>query len=130
VKAGRMLDALVAEKVMSKVIHPDLRDAVCYGGGPPMVIAGPDPEAFPKSELNCQWGDVPRYSTDIAAAWEVVDAITCVQFAVEWCCDGHGWDARFAIWNSVKEDVEVCKGWGDSAPHAICLAALKAVGAL
>ena len=99
-EAGRELDALVAEKVMgAKVVFVE---------------------------------NVPYYSTDIAAAWEVVNHLLC-----------HGWDEKYFfrlhydnvdLWDAsfYKESSSDGGGpdvWGtaDTAPLAICLAALKAV---
>lgn len=99
-KAGRELDALVAEEVM-----------------------GLDPEWHKQVPV----GRVtPCYSTDIAAAWEVVEKLCreerypTVQFAVNV-------DGKQAWWCSLVNpaDVEV---HAPAAPLAVCLAALKAVG--
>ena len=101
-KAGRELDALVAEKVMG-LTEEDW-------------IAGPT--------------GLPRpYSTDIAAAWEVVEKLrgTHRPFLLS-----HDFQDGFMKWPVVIVGfgaVVVHEGqYG--APHAICLAALKAVGAL
>ncbi len=65
----------------------------------------------------------PHYSTDIAAAWEVVEKFQAEDFDVRvgfcrWRDDGRvGWLA----W------VGKADALADTAPHAICLAALKAV---
>lgn len=61
-------------------------------------------------------------TTDIARAWEVVEKLG-EQFAVTIESDGAGrWDAAF--WAG-DEDYNA---WSSSAPEAICLAALRAVG--
>jgi hypothetical protein len=101
-KAGRELDALVAEKVM---------------GLPP--VYGP---------TGIKWdGPIPAYSTDIAAAWEVVERIKGSQpestFSIEWI--GTQWRVDFVYQNY---DWYNEGDQADTAPHAICLAALKAVG--
>ncbi len=60
-----------------------------------------------------------EYSTDIAAAWEVVEKMS-VPLEIIRHRDGKQWgvlDARFR--NTT---------WADTAPLAICLAALKAKG--
>ncbi len=62
--------------------------------------------------------ELEPYSTDIAAAWEVVEKMREVDRAVEILFD-HGWQANF---DSGEYQ------FGDSAAHAICLAALNAVG--
>lgn len=108
---GRELDALVAEKVLGYEITP---------GG--------------------YTGYLPSFSTDIAAAWEVVEKLRAMNSTLELYSPGalvndemgiHAveWQATFKSWE---------EPWGphgpsveaQTAPHAICLAALKAVGAL
>lgn len=126
--AGRELDALVAEKVFGKVFPPNGRyldepGHLRYAGGVP--------------GFNHLVNDVlPKYSTDIAAAWEVVERLTA-----EW----GWWDMEFG-WRTISEVERNEKGWTNwcitllgpdddvevffkagSAAHAICLAALKAV---
>ena len=66
------------------------------------------------------------YSTDIAAAWEVVEKLKADGFSLmaEWDDHDGMWYFGFSNASSYKA------GEADTAPHAICLAALKAVGAL
>lgn len=123
-KPGRELDALVAEKVMHKK-HP----------------------FYPKEEGMTFWedaarravnkvclNDVPRYSTDIAAAWDVVMRLertldqTCWTGEFGLSCDGV-WQASWSFWRPKKGKWAVTADSYVSAPHAICLAALKAVDA-
>jgi len=111
-KPGRELDALVAEKVMGwKKIKPP----------------------NPSFKLTWMWDRLegaliedaqltPRYSTDIAAAWEVVgkffkDGKQTAVLSRPWLIppDYYAW----------IQYGKRCPG--ESAPHAICLAALKAV---
>jgi len=99
-RPGRELDALVAERVTKLSWHPD----------------------YP--------GDLPYYSTDISAAWEVIEQVYK---------DGHGWmlvgpnfdDTKWHAYESTGCADPDYGDWyeldGDTAPHAICLAALKAV---
>lgn len=101
-KAGRELDALIAEKVMG--IEPHII------GIENMMIYLP-------------------YSTDISAAWEVVEKMISIRPEKEP-------NAEFALVQRSKEwlcGYELYESWYCSAsaltaPHAICLAALKAVG--
>lgn len=114
---GKELDALIAEKIFGEDQTP--RD----------VDSGHTIPHFPKVFIPY----IPRnYSTDIAAAWEVVnhmrnkhwrDVLTL--FSPEQEC-ATPWRAFFS-----KKFVEIDEDKfesGESAPHAICLAALKAVG--
>lgn len=111
-KPGRELDALVAEKVMN----------VPKYGIDTVSISNSD--MFPKP-----------YSTDISAAWEIVEKIrlhenyVCWEISSEWKGEGDlkansnfSFHVRFCLGRGVE--------WAgaDTAPLAICLAALKAVG--
>ena len=114
-RAGRELDALVAEKVMGMVDNrPSGRSGEMWGimdwyaPGEPVWV-----------------GDFPLYSTDISAAWEVVEKMREKGFYLDtnnrqpegyWC--------EFA-----DEGYEVGgQAFGESEPHAICLASLRALG--
>lgn len=130
--AGRELDALVAEKVMGMTFELV---------GVPLGV--PSDMQYSKELAITQDGKlemiqyipggmginpVPRFSTDIAAAWLVVDRIMAQftqwqpYFQLRTC--GTFYTAVFdsdEMNNPVTED-------GDTAPLAICLAALKATG--
>jgi hypothetical protein len=71
------------------------------------------------SRHNCTDELVPAYSTNIAAAWEVV----------EWMCERGSMTVLYieATGSLVRVGGSVVDG--ASAPHAICLAALKLAGA-
>jgi hypothetical protein len=93
VNAGRELDALVAEKVMGRDMTR--------------------PAGF-KHPIG-----MPHYSTDIAAAWEVVERLRAA---------GHWFDLRDirgnGYWASFGQEMSA---EGKTASLAICLAALKAL---
>jgi hypothetical protein len=126
-KPGRGLDALVAEKVMGleapapwpenvKLNPSDALDAVVARGYAEAVLRFSEPKP---------------YSTDIKAAWEVVERI---------------WKLRDARFGHLEVSRDAVVGWycrlavspgpcnpfvyqvADTAPHAICLAALEALG--
>lgn len=112
-EAGRELDALVAEKVMGwkRELTPSGCLWFSFSGHPlANAIKGPD---------------CPPYSIDIAAAWEMIPHLPQLQLwyngpnaAEKWHCVVYPKDGR-------------SKGAvADTAPLAICLAALKAVGAM
>jgi hypothetical protein len=102
--AGREMDALIAEKVMRLKMEGS-HHYWMNGAG---AVAS-----------------IPRYSTDIAAAWDVVEKL----------CDETGCD----IVKVCKRDSELGRGYwscifgqghesfGNTAPEAICRAALLAV---
>jgi hypothetical protein len=95
----RQRDALVAEKVMgwAKIEYSD--GTVGF------------------------WWKVPHYTTDIAAAWAVVEKMReCgINYSVHNYGDGHEcvFDKEMVVFERVSSS---------SAPEAICLAALRALG--
>jgi hypothetical protein len=64
---------------------------------------------------------IPEYSTEIAAAWDVVERLKHLEPEMRWHDENHGWYLNFS-----KKDLEGIP-YAETAPHAICLAALKAV---
>lgn len=105
-KSGRELDALVAEKVMGFEIAN-------YTGerhkGVPVIRV---------NDLSKAVLAAKPYSTDISAAFEVVEKMNHVVLT-----GGSGeWEAQ--MWS----DNEEFSARSNTAPHAICLAALKACG--
>ena len=108
---NRELDALVAEKVM------DYRKDRAGNLLPPNFLGTPW-QALVNS-------GAPPFSTDIAAAWQVIE---------RW--DEQGWDWEITtgknnihVWVLTdNERVFAHRGIAPEAPLAICLAALKACG--
>jgi hypothetical protein len=123
--AGRELDALVAERVFGRIVD--------YGRhGPGQLIA-----TNPRDEDD-NWHDLPPYSTDIAAAWQVLEAVAVKgtdfyieyspsPYALYWCRFN---DTTQGTWTKSggSEDKRRGDAHASTAPHAICLAALEAVG--
>lgn len=118
-KPGRDLDVLVAQKVVGLSLEYINCD------GTHIWYSHDAGDYFP----------TPAYSTDIAAAWEVVKKITSQSPVItDWqfsmilplrtMQSFNGCFAKFCYGGGKFESV------GESAPHAICLAALKAVGAI
>lgn len=106
---GRELDALVAEKAMG-LEHVRTQEQ----GHHTDLVHGP-------SEMAGVARIVPCYSTSIAAAWEVVERLSQSDDVVI-CSTSTGWSAQLDI-NPLPTI-----SYADTAPHAICLAALRAVG--
>lgn len=109
--AGRELDAMVAEKVFGwePAVNP-------WGDG--RNIGWNLPPCIPNELERRTWSRDPLpYSTDISAAWQVVEKIG---LGIQPC--GDGWVCGIPG-NRSKPSV-----LGASAPLAICLAAMKAVG--
>lgn len=106
---GSELDALIAEKVMGFKVGR-------FGHGDPLEIITPRSEFFP----------IPNYSTSIEAAWEVVEKLGILHgaFTLIQHPDSQPFSALTGKWHS---GFGKFVGEADTAPHAICLAALKAV---
>lgn len=116
-QAGREMDALVAERVMGWD-----RDVMgCLGA----------PKGAKEYDTQCHswigaWDEngnpnfLPHYSTDIAAAWQVVEWMKDWNFTLDWL--GSDWQAMF----QTEDDGEFFVN-ADTALLAICRAALKAL---
>ena len=97
-----------------------------------------------KDECQIERGDCPPYvhypgdpaehfspSVDISAAWEVVEKMGSDVFQVErdvTSPPNMRWEAGFEEVREDPQSREMVYAHADTAPHAICLAALKAVG--
>jgi len=155
--AGREMDALVAEKVMEE-------QRPARTGNEMDALRG-SISGIPSESANGSWfltttgfedGDSPiwlpkPYSTDIAAAWEVVEKIRELRHAanesLRTAVDEEG-EPSGEIYDHIAFALELwpdCSGWdvniydppamyatakADTAPLAICRAALKAMGVL
>jgi hypothetical protein len=123
VNPGRELDQLIAEKVMGLRVFSQGKshDGPVYS---PDRMFGEEP--------------IPQYSTDIKAAWEVVEEVTK---KLNWNCGDREkylpviHRSRITIesnwrcgWTDSYLDCSEFEAESESVPHAICLAALKAVG--
>lgn len=131
--AGRELDALIAERVMGWKIWKYLGPM-----GPTQRLAPPKLTFSLKPGAINEIPEIPSYSTDIAAAWLVVEKIRSLPRLADtgtkndfnlnqmdrlcgglWVVKSDSIDKYGHLISSHTES--------PSAPHAICLAALKAV---
>lgn len=113
----RELDAQVAERIMGW-LPPSHADTVAMRGRQFMSHSTYDGLYLsPLGEIR----QVPRYSSDIAAAMEVVERLQIDGYDVEML--GHdGWYVVFR-----ETHAPTPKTFGATLPEAICRAALKAV---
>lgn len=126
-EAGRELDALVAEKVTGYAWERDGDDYAL------MRVPGTNQCAMEINRGERYYALLPRFSTDIAAAWEVVDAMRQRGFAFKMfradsTDDSAKTWAAFAPSGSDIVDETYAEAPDDTAPLAICRAALAAVG--
>ena len=116
------MDRLIAEKLFGMYVYHYDKDRAehCYwclmNADCSPVVFGWD-EGLRSTEAQA-WADVPKYSTNIAHAWEVVEKMKSLGHALfqlqQW---SDGWVATF---DHRKP------GCADTAPLAICTAALAA----
>lgn len=111
-KPGIELDALVAEKVMelknvTKLTEPGFNEYFGASQGDYIYSSG---------------YIVPKYSTDIAAAWDVMEKLASFGFEVTIIKDNSSY-IRCII--KMEEDSMIFPAL--AASHAICLAALKVI---
>ena len=142
-KPGRALDALVAEKIFgwvwirSLAHYPPPRGRewqreLCPGDKVPKPSeAGdwlPAHGDEPANETTQIWeGSIPRYSTDIAAAWQVLEHLkTLGDYPEEVLM--LSWNPRSDWWVHSERYPRSIEVNAETAPLAICLAALAAVG--
>jgi hypothetical protein len=109
---GRELDALIAEKVMGwKYVH------IVFS----KVYQEYEANGCAPGESGTDWL-VPRFSEDISDAWAVAEYVFDGDFTItvlgsSYKCSG-----------AESPNFSAAEATAGSAPHAICLAALKAVG--
>ena len=141
-KPGRELDALVAEKVMGwtrfqgydntpeEIRSPNKRDDGMRWHH--KEIWGEQVGGKWKRRACAECGDMPDWSTDIAAAWEVVEKMATQRIQL-WvgpsqACTNYGCEIINNTERDERDEDDADYTFCDTAPHAICLAALKAVG--
>jgi hypothetical protein len=115
VPAGPALDRLVAERVMGQEHAGEcgLGDADCPGQFRPVVG---------------RWGCLPPYSTDIAAAWEVVERVVAEGGYVRLDYDrDYGGEHRRG-WTFALNGSANWQEFLPTAAEAICRSALKDAG--
>lgn len=140
-KAGRELDALVDERVFGRETEAR-HTRECEAIKKRLAEKNHDPDVMQSEHLELvrYWDHDPNrkglfglhttsrpYSTDISAAWEVVTSnkfgAQGYGFALDFEHFGAVWKCAFHWKEELGEFVEA-----DTAPLAICLAALKALG--
>ena len=123
--AGRELDALVAEQVMGWTACDPAQESRPWecGDERPSVRTG---MGIPPGESDRN--EIPHFSTDIAAAWEVVEKLDRDGHTMEMDKRDAGWVVRFVDYSKDPILSMEITDTAPTAPLAICLAALKAVG--
>lgn len=113
-KAGRELDALIAEKVMGYDVKTwnEVYEVAKRKEDIPVIVL---------EEKQCR--SIPRYSTNISDAWQVVEELSAY-YGVEVYQD----KVVPCECNVYHLGSRKSRAIADTAPLAICLAALKAVG--
>lgn len=126
---GRDLDVLIAEKVMGVPVR--IEWAVTWTDERGRLATYTEEEvharekcaAFRSRGLDAEVFSEPQaepYSTDIAAAWTVAEKVRSKGFTLSI-------NEEWIVWFEAGPTVQH-RAIADTAPHAICLAALKAMG--
>lgn len=125
-QAGRDLDALVAERVMG---YEKRAESEWLGGF--AWISHDDGHWYGVTSM-------PRFSTDISAAWDVVERLQSDALSLGWkrrdfslerkdrMVDGRWYCVTDAVPTDIYPNGYAVDGVADTAPLAICRAALKA----
>lgn len=135
--AGRELDALVAENVMGCERKISTLDAerkrdpagACWCGPAPYGGRTGRGGIHSASYLGSGTREIASYSTSIAAAWEVVEKLTPERHdrvTLVFASSSESGRHEATFWGGTDG---LATALGDSIPHAICLAALRSVGA-
>ena len=114
-KPSSELDLLIAEKVMGLTVMPGSEEGKTVGD-----------YIGPLYFSNNRWKPLDHYSTDISAAWEVVEKMKedyMVRLQTNILGD---WECYFTA--PMESETIHYAGISKSAPHAICLAALRVKG--
>lgn len=128
-KLSRELDVLVAEKVFgAEVLHLNQP----HGGRVDYVSSDNNTLNEPiMSDHGVEGWRLKHYSTDISAAWEVVLHLASDGWLVETMTSEYGGtDVELTCISGARGRFysDCMDGALDTAPHAICIAALKAYG--
>lgn len=132
--AGRELDAKVAEKVFGYVAWTVPRHSGAHAGDVVWLMQ-------PREAILAPPPDLPRYSTDISAAWQVVEYLLALRraehqglsgppiFRLEGPDSDGEYQAGFVFENTLECGHLSWEGWqgeyASTAPLAICRAALR-----
>ena len=129
--AGREIDALIEKYVFNKMpkcgcFADDTYNGECVGADNASDCLLAEQKLKKQKEIpgDCKYWrtkEPESYSTDIAAAWSVVEKMHSKNFYLRYFYDG-----RYGCYFT-EPPREVA--YGETAPLAICRAALKAVGA-
>ncbi len=115
---GRELDARIAETVFGYT--PDYEFADLH--------VPPAPHVKELRDQYDEWGILPAYSTDIAAAWLVVEELRARGIWLEELSGRYETSYRAGFsWRDPERGVRYQQAMADTAPLAICRAALEAL---
>lgn len=127
-KAGLKLDRQIAEKVLGhKVVEKRWGKEKQYAS-----YSLGEPAYYDDAGASVLWNPLPNYSTNIAAAWEVVEKLAADGWRVDTITsECGGTDCKVSCVSGARGTYcsDAMEGLELKAPHAICRAALRAVKA-
>lgn len=136
---GRELDALIAEKVMGwtwkKFKHHGADHSVYFNHEKTQWLGPSDfnPKVQPGFGLQLLGCSVPPYSSEISAAWNVLEKANITQVMKmekgEWMArfDGPTNENGYYAVRTYRGEFATSYAFGSTPAHAICLAALKSI---
>lgn len=118
-EAGRELDARIAEAVFGYTLDYEFAD----------LHVPPAPHVKELRDQYDEWGVLPHYSSDIAAAWLVVEALRARGIWLEELSGRYEESYRAGFsWRDPARGMLYRQAMAATAPLAICRAALEALG--
>lgn len=117
---NRELNILIAEKVMGWK-YRTTRNPFDYSGKDKTIY---DVVDVKRVGVYTETRSLPEFSTDITAAWQVIEKMKKSGWHISIQLTGRDWDVWYAGKGISQDDTRT---WDGSAPKAICLATLKAV---
>ena len=112
---NREIDALIHEKVFGRCAHQWLQHLS------PM-------QCFKCGQAETQYTKTPFYSTDIAAAWQIVEQLDSCEISQNGASHVENPDHKKGWRANHTRDGRIYLAFAETGPMAICLAALQAVG--
>lgn len=126
-EAGKDMDVLVAERVMGESLDCDHPAVEVVQGSLVRCVFCKEEHGSTSLAISRAMNSPAPYSTDIAAAWRVVERLRGLGFGVDIHANGTNHPEVFSQEYEVMMGFDAESVRADTAPLAICRAALAAV---
>lgn len=112
---NREIDALIHEKVFGRCAHQWLQHLS------PM-------QCFKCGQAETQYSKTPFYSTDMAAAWQIVERLDSYEISQNGASHAEVPDPKKGWRATYTQNGRTYTAFAETGPLAICLAALQSIG--